>query len=81
MSDARLDQVRTAFNTAFGTAPEAVTNDSTPDDIEGWDSLGHVRLASELEGIFDLSFDVDDLMKMEDVAAILDVLQTKLGAA
>ena len=74
-SDDLVGKVRVAFHDAFGTAPESVTMESTPDDIAGWDSLGHVQLASHLERIFALSFSVDELMDMQDVASIVRILR------
>jgi len=41
--------------------------------------MGHVELASSLERAFGLSFDVDDLMAMENVKEICRVVQSKLG--
>jgi acyl carrier protein len=41
--------------------------------------MGHVTLASSLERTFGLTFDVDDLMAMENVREICRVVQTKLG--
>jgi acyl carrier protein len=41
--------------------------------------MGHVELASSLERAFGLSFDVDDLMAMENVKEICTVVQSKLG--
>ena len=74
-------RVQKAFESAFGIDPESVTIDSTPNDIPAWDSMGHVVLASSLERAFGLSFDVEDLMEMEDVRKIFKVVQFKLGKA
>jgi acyl carrier protein len=74
-----LPKVRSAFSSAFGIEPHAVTIETTPADIAAWDSMGHVTLASCLESIFELSFDVDDLMEMEDVKGICSIVQSKLA--
>lgn len=77
MSDQTLDRVREAFRAAFDTDPTIVTEASVPNDIQGWDSLGHVKLVAELEKVFSTTFEVDEVMEMEDVAAILKLLSTK----
>jgi acyl carrier protein len=41
--------------------------------------MGHVTLASNLEQAFGLTFDVDDLMAMENVKEISRVVQSKLS--
>jgi len=63
----------------FGVEPQSLDESSSPQSVEGWDSMGHVQLASSLERIFGLSFDVEDLMEMEDVKKIVKVVQVKLG--
>lgn len=74
-----LARVQKAFQSAFGVDPQTITVHTTPGDVPAWDSMGHVVLASSLEGAFGLSFDVDDLMEMEDVKNILRVIECKLG--
>lgn len=74
-----LTKVRAAFGSTFDIDPQTITLDSTPSDIPAWDSMGHVELASNLEQAFGVSFDVDDLMAMENVKEICRVVQGKLG--
>jgi acyl carrier protein len=76
-----LAKVKAAFSSTFDIDPQTITLDSTPDDIPAWDSMGHVELASSLERGFGVSFDVDDLMAMENVKEICRVVQSKLGKA
>jgi acyl carrier protein len=76
-----LTKVRVAFSSTFDIDPQTVTLDSTPNDIPSWDSMGHVELASSLERAFGVSFDVDDLMAMENVKEICRVVQSKLCTA
>ena len=73
-----LQKVQKAFESAFHIDPQTVTIDTTPSDIPAWNSMGHVELASSLERAFGLTFDVDDLMEMENVKEILRVVQLKL---
>lgn len=77
MSSKKLEGIRRAFNIAFGTDVTLINLDSTPSDIPKWDSLGHVILVAELEKVFDTSFEVDEVMEMEDVAAIVRLLSAK----
>ena len=74
-----LTKVRTVFKSAFDVDPQTVTIDTTPNDIPGWDSMGHVTLANSLELAFGLTFDVDDLMAMENVREICRIVQSKVG--
>ena len=74
-----LDKVQTAFVSAFNIDPQTISINTVPNDIPAWDSMGHVTLASSLEQTFGLTFDVDDLMAMENVKEIFRIVQSKLG--
>jgi acyl carrier protein len=76
-----LQGVQRSFQSAFDLDPATVSIDTVPGDIDAWDSMGHVTLASSLEQEFKLSFDVDDLMAMENVREIVRVIGSKLGHA
>lgn len=73
-----LGKVRTAFKSAFDVDPQTITIDTTLNDISAWDSMGHVTLVSSLEQVFGMTFDVDDLMAMENVREICRIVQSKL---
>ena len=74
-----LARVQKAFRSAFDVDPGSVTINTVPGDIRAWDSLGHVTLASSLEQEFNLTFDVDELMDMENVREIVRIVQAKLA--
>jgi acyl carrier protein len=74
-----LTKVQAAFHSAFDLDPASITLNTTPEDVQAWDSMGHVMLASALEQAFTLTFDVDDLMEMENVKRICSVVERKLG--
>jgi acyl carrier protein len=76
-----LTKVQQAFHEAFDVDPLLVSMDTVPDNIPGWDSVGHLALASSLESTFGVSLNVDDLMEMENVREIVRVLQSKLNGA
>lgn len=73
-----LPRVQKAFQAAFDVDPSTITIDTQPSDVRAWDSMGHVTLASSLEREFGVSFDVDELMAMENVREILRVVGSKL---
>jgi acyl carrier protein len=76
-----LAKVQKAFHDAFDVDPQSISLDTQPDAVPGWDSMGHVTLASSLEREFDISFDVDDLMAMENVREIVRIVQSKTKSA
>lgn len=78
-ADEVLGKIRSAFKSTFDIDPQTVTLNTVPGDISAWDSMGHVTLASSLEQALGLTFDVDDLMAMENVKEIYRIVQSKLG--
>ena len=74
-----LTKVQKAFHSAFDVDPQSISLDTQPDDVKGWDSMGHVTLASSLEREFNISFDVDDLMAMENVREIVRIVNSKVA--
>jgi len=74
-----LTRVQEAFRETFGAETPAITIETTPANIPAWDSVGHLTLASNIERLFGISFDVDEMMEMEDVRAILRVIAAKLS--
>ncbi len=53
---------------------EVINDDMGPDEIEGWDSLGHVELVTSLEEVFDISLDVVDISRMYTVGGIKKIV-------
>jgi acyl carrier protein len=75
--DQRLRQV---FADLFKLAPNQVNDALTPEDVRGWDSLGHLSLVEALEQAFDVRFADGDLTEMDSVGRIKEILHLR-GAA
>jgi acyl carrier protein len=76
-----LDRIQKAFHVAFDVDPRSISLETQPDDVPGWDSMGHVTLASSLEQELGIRFDVDDLMAMENVREIFRIVSSKVAPA
>jgi acyl carrier protein len=78
-NDFVLGKVKEAFKSAFDIDPSQITMETSASDIPLWDSVGHLTLASNLEEVFGISLDVDELMEMENVQEIVRVITPKLS--
>ena len=78
-TDYILNKVQEAFKASFDIDPQSVTMETTADDVPGWDSVGHLSLGANLEEVFEISLDVDDLMEMESVRKIVAIITAKLS--
>lgn len=74
-----LTKVREVIEASFDIDPQSVSINTTASDIPGWDSMGHLSLASRLENAFQINLDVDDMMEMENVREIVRIVQSKLA--
>jgi len=77
-TDQVLPKVREAFKSVFDIDPQSLTLETSAGDIPGWNSLGHLSLTTNLEQTFGISFDVDELMEMENVREIVRIISAKL---
>ena len=59
---------------AFGVEPDSVDASSSPETVEGWDSMGHLNLVAALEKRFNVSIDIGDAMEMVSVQRIREIL-------
>ena len=56
-----------------------VTENSTVGDFPAWDSMGHLGILSKVEEAFDISFEPEEMMEMEDVKDIVEAVKGKLA--
>jgi acyl carrier protein len=65
-----LRSVQEVFRKTF-EKPDLVISDSTsPRDIKKWDSLNHVLLISEIEKVFNVRFELQDMLESRSVGDI-----------
>jgi acyl carrier protein len=43
-------------------------------DVEGWDSIGHMLLIAELEDVFEIMFDTDDIVGLSSFETGKEIL-------
>lgn len=61
-----------------GVDKEAVTLESTVGDFPAWDSMGHLAILSAVEQSFEISFDPEEMMDIEDVNDIVKAVEAKI---
>lgn len=52
-----------------------IRNDITPDDIENWNSINHLKLVVRFEEIFNIEIDSEDIAEMDSFGAIKEILK------
>ncbi len=72
--DERLQQI---FAELFKVPPARYSDALSPDDVKGWDSLGHLSLVDSLEAAFGITFEDGDLTELENVGRIKAILRQR----
>lgn len=57
----------------------SVTEESTIGDFPQWDSMGHLTILSNVEEAFDINFEPEEMMDLEDVHDIMEAVKNKLA--
>lgn len=51
-----------------------ISDNATQKDISKWDSLQHLNLIVEIEDIYDISIDPEDISEMISIVKIIEVI-------
>jgi acyl carrier protein len=69
-----MGAVEEVVSRVFGVDPGSLDDGSSPETVEGWDSMGHLNLVAALEQEFGVSIDIGDVMEMVTVKKIHEIL-------
>lgn len=72
-----LEKVIEIVATTCEVDKSEVTDDSTVGDFPAWDSMGHLAILSAVEEAFDISFEPEEMMEIEDVNDIVKAIEAK----
>ena len=76
--DQILERLTNVFQDVFDNDSIVLTENSTADDIEEWDSLNQIKIILACEKEFDIKLNARDINTLENVGAMLGHLR-KLG--
>jgi acyl carrier protein len=69
-----MEQIRSVFAEVFRCDPATVNESSSPAEIEGWDSFGHLALIEALQSEFKVTFETGDIAQLDSVGQIQRIL-------
>lgn len=70
----KLDEI---FQDVFDDATIHVTEETTSDDIEDWDSFEHIMLVVAIEQKFKIKFNIGEVNMLRNVGEMVDVILAK----
>ncbi|HEX5328003.1 MAG TPA: acyl carrier protein [Acetobacteraceae bacterium] len=76
-----LDELTDIFRTVFDDPDLILAEDTTADDIPGWDSMTHIALVVEAECRFAVSFAAAEIEPLQNVGEFVRLIEAKRAAA
>ncbi len=71
---ATIRQVEAAIRSALFDPDIAIDEQTTAADVDGWDSLSHVRILLEIEKRLGIRFDGSEASHAKDVGELVDLI-------
>ncbi len=79
MTDAEIYARLTEIMQDIFDDPDVIaTPQLTADDVEGWDSLSHIRLVLAIEKAFKVKFVASEVGEVQDVGEMVHLIKSKL---
>ena len=66
------ERLNAVFADVFDDDELTVNDETTAADVDGWDSLMHITLIDAVEEEFDISFDMNTIVKLKNVGEMVD---------
>lgn len=75
------NQVKHIVADLFGIPLEDVTERTAPENVSAWDSLQHLTLVLELERVFGIQMQPEEVTDLTSVGAIVTFVTAKAGSS
>jgi acyl carrier protein len=79
-SAAVYSKLNDVFRNVFDDDELVITPELTANDVDGWDSLRHVRLMLTVERAFGIKVSAYEVNKLKNVGQLANLIQEKIGA-
>lgn len=73
-----LKEVNTIFRQLFNDQTIVLSEITTKDDIEAWDSLNHIQVITAIESYYSIYFELNELLAFNNIGDLCRCLQLKL---
>jgi len=73
-----LIKVREAFVLVLEHENFELKDETTADDVDGWESITHMMIIGEIEKSFDIKFKLMALMSMDNIGDLIRAIEKEL---
>ena len=77
--EAIFEELTEIFRDIFDDEEIELSDETTADDIEDWDSLEQINLLVAIEKQFNIKFQLADVADLENVGAMADLVEKLVG--
>lgn len=74
-----LEEVLRLAADLFQVPPDKLGRATSPDTLDGWDSVQHLNLVMAIEAQFSVVFEPEEIAAMKDLGAVARILESKLS--
>lgn len=69
------DRVLKTFSSVFNTDVDKLKITDTKEDIESWDSIGHLQLIMNIESEFGIKLNIEDVVSIDSVEKCVEIVK------
>lgn len=78
-NEALLEQIQEIFRDVLDDEEIVLSEETTAEDVEGWDSLTHIQLIVAIEKQFKIKFTSREILSWKNVGELVSCLAAKLA--
>ncbi len=73
-----LNKIRKSFTKILEHSNFELNDNTTADDIDGWESATHIMIITDIEETFNIKFKLMDLMSMENIGDLVKSIKSEI---
>lgn len=73
-----LKRVEEIFREELEIEDLVLNDETTAEDVDGWDSLSHIQLVAAMEESFGIEFSSREILSWDNVGDLIDSIQKKV---
>ena len=81
LEDKLEQKIKDVMKTVLEISVGEIDEESSIDNIDLWDSMGHIKVILAIEKDFGMQFNVDDVVEMTSYKRIREIIQDKNKSA
>ena len=73
-----IEFMKSVFEKSLEIDPDSLDLNSEFEEVPGWDSLGHIKIISEIENRLDLEFEIDEIVGQDTILKLIEMVEAKI---